>query len=138
MKNAVEMNENQVAEEVKEAEAPVETEVKKEKVWKVLGFEVKKAQKEPKKETKNEEAETVAPKPESKLKKFGKKLGIAGLVVAGIAGGTMLGSILNDLKTNDEDDQTMALPPQEAEWKPVEESKPVSEDPATMESPKED
>lgn len=138
MKNAVEMNENQVVEEVKEAETPVETEVKKEKVWKFFGMEIRKAQKEPKKETKNEETEAEEPKPESKLKKFGKKFGVATLVVGGIAGGLALGSVLEGLKNPDEEDSCLALPPQEAEWTPIEESKPISEDPATMESPKED
>lgn len=138
MKNAVEMNENQVVEEVKEAETPVETEVKKEKVVKLFGLEIRKAQKEPKKETKSEETKAEEPKPESKLKKFGKKLGIGLAVGVGIAGGMLLSSALNDQKDIDDEDQTMALPPQEAEWKPIEESVPVSADPATMESPKED
>lgn len=141
MKNAVEMNENQVAEEVKEAETPVETEVKKEKVVKILNWEIRKAQKEPKKDVKAEDKtdETKEPDKSGKGKEIVKKwltaLGIAGAV----AGGYMLGKVLNGVEeSSSEEDSCLSLPPQEAEWKPIEESVPVSADPASMESPKED
>lgn len=135
MKNAVEMNENQVAEEVKEAETPVETEVKKEKGWKLFGWRKQKAQKEPKKEVKAEDKADETGKRKEIIKKV--LVGIA--IVSGVAGGYELGKFLNGAEVSDsEEDSTLSLPPQEAEWTPIEESKPVSEDPATMESPKED
>ena len=135
MKNAVEMNENQVVEEVKEAETPVETEVKKEKGWKLFGWRKQKAQKEPKKDVKAEDKADEAGKRKEIIKKV--LVGIA--IVSGVAGGYELGKFLNSAEESDsEEDSTLALPPQEAEWTPIEESVPVSADPATMESPKED
>ena len=141
MKNAVEMNENQVVEEVKEAETPVETEVKKEKGWKLFRSRKQKAQKESKKDVKAEDETDEAKEPDKSGK--GKEIVKKGLTALGIAvavaGGYVLGKVLNGVEeSNSEEDSTMALPPKEAEWTPVEESVPVMEDPATMESPKED
>lgn len=141
MKNAVEMNENKVVEEVKEAETPVETEVKKEKGWKLFRSRKQKAQKEPKKDVKAEDETDEAKEPDKSGK--GKEIVKKGLTALGIAvavaGGYMLGKVLNGVEeSSSEEDSAMALPPKEAEWTPVEESIPVSADPATMESPKED
>ena len=141
MKNAVEMNENQVVEEVKEAETPVETEVKKEKGWKLFRSRKQKAQKESKKDVKAEDETDEAKEPDKSGK--GKEIVKKGLTALGIAvavaGGYVLGKVLNGVEeSNSEEDSTMALPPQKAEWTPIEESVPVTEDPATMESPKED
>lgn len=135
MKNAVEMNENQVVEEVKEAEAPVETEVKKEKGWKLFGWRKQKAQKEPEKEVKAEDKADETGKRKEIIKKV--LVGIA--IVSGVAGGYELGKFLNSVEGSDsEEDSCLSLPPQEAEWTPIEESVPASADPATMESPKKD
>lgn len=141
MKNANEVK-DQVVEEVNEVEIAVETEAKEEKVFKIFGLEIRKAQKAQKKseeKTENEETEAEEPKPESKAKKIAKKIGIGAAVVGGIVGGMLLSSALEDLKSEDEieENKIYELPPMEAEWKPAESDTVESAANAENEGPKE-
>jgi len=109
-------------------------EVKEDKVWKFLGFEIKKSKKveEPKEVPEAENTENQEAKPESKWKKFVKNAGIAALVAGGIAGGVVIGKALD----GDYDDEAYELTT--GEFEPVDEAQAAPEVAAESENPKED
>ena len=109
-------------------------EVKEDKVWKFLGFEIKRSKKveEPKEAPEAEETETQEAKPESKAMKIAKKVGIAAMVAGGIVGGVFLGKALD----GDYEDEAYELTT--GEFEPVDEAQEAPEVAAESENPKED